>query len=1123
MGHFSSINYRNTHAFDCIRMHLTQIIYSFAFTQYATSFLLPSSAGLSTHRFFYSLRSMSSEPAQDPFSDDTWGDDIDFDALEANAISEQENKNPSKSSSKGPQTPVQRVTPSKNPPAPMELPPLSLNLQSHPFLAPEALNGTLSKYFGFEKFLPNQLHAIQHILSPSLPSNDLCAYLPTGSGKSLIYTIPPLHTGRPAVIVSPLISLMEDQVYKLNAVVGGRKVAGFLSTASSREEEEACARGDRLIVFLTPERLPSWINNVVNLHERTSGGLSLIAVDEAHCVSEWGHDFRADYRKLDILRNTPELSSVPIVALTATSTQQVRSDVVKSLRMINPRVVTASVDRSNLVLEVERRGAGGYANDLKWLVDKVSENPTKESTIIYCFSKKLVEEIHSWLNLVSKSKKPIAARYHAGLTPIERKDSHINFLTSAVPIIVATTAFGMGIDKPDTRRVVNYSPPKTMEEYYQQVGRAGRDGAPATCIMYCNQADFDRYSGDFYTGGISDAGAKKAVMTSTASLNKYSFDATKCRRALVMEYFGEPNTFPNGRCGTCDNCKRAAASGGQSVFIDMTLPAAPIFKAINCLREPAMGTVEKVLAGKDVEDYRYAFNGKDGLSAAIRELRKEVPKEFNTAKFMKELIPILENAGFLVRSVKSTNASGRNVSFSVYRVDNAKANGKVMVPAWKEMERMLEAKAKKKAALKKELKALGMTEAMSSEYDVEVNTGTGPLISAFRRWKIIVNKHEKDSPSRKRLEELESSLQDWRIRAAQQARVAPTNVAADPVIYNLASRLGGRTVKLERDITIALVREVGVRVGGEDCARVMKEWWKSGEQQRLEADWKTALGRYEEGTPERQSLVDLSTAVKAWRVKVASDNNIEPSSVASDVALLRISYVAKNLGEEAFTDAFATNGGVKIGAGDLVLALKSWRSTYPRASLSLGNGEGGGGKVMSLTPGGKAWALAKLSRFVPERLDKWNAGESFASIAMNNLPKPIQAKTVQNNIRDAYEAGMNVDLERFLRESGGRLPTSDEWEVVENAASGIALVKERVSATVVVIKIEGMEFLDKDNESVFVEYKDRTDEQNLNVSKWMSAIAWYLLLKRTETNFEWKEDRGGGEDGWMRKRKRDDA
>ena len=351
----------------------------------------------------------------------------------------------------------------------------------------QALEVTLQTYFGYSKFRPGQLEVLQAVLD----KRDVAIFWATGSGKSICYQIPPLHTNSVALVVSPLISLMQDQCNKLNGL-SEQPLATFLGSAQLDSSEEAAAfEGKYHLIYVTPEKVlqRGFLERIGTMHTCIKP-LCLIAIDESHCVSEWGHDFRPEYRRLDELRKKhPNLSQVPLVALTATAVPRVQSDIVKSLGMRNPLLSRQTFDRTNLVIEVHKKK--GMHAAMEPLLEKLS----RESTIVYAPTRDQVDELAKFLS--TKLGKSVEA-YHAGLPQEERSRVHTNFLVGQTKVIVATVAFGMGIDKPDTRRVIHYGPPKTVEEYYQQIGRAGRDGLPAECLMFVSDGDFDRYKGDFY-------------------------------------------------------------------------------------------------------------------------------------------------------------------------------------------------------------------------------------------------------------------------------------------------------------------------------------------------------------------------------------------------------------------------------------------------------------------------------------------------------------------------------------------------------------------------------------------------------------------------------------------------
>jgi ATP-dependent DNA helicase RecQ len=334
-----------------------------------------------------------------------------------------------------------------------------------------ALENTLNKHFGHQSFRPGQLPIIHSLLQ----KRDAAVFWSTGSGKSLCYQIPPLYTGKIALIISPLISLMEDQVAKLNGIVSTdddmksednakRDVAVFLGSGQKDQlAEQKALNGDYQLIYCTPEKLVSgdgwFLNQLGNLHNSNGAmdGLCLIAVDESHCVSEWGHDFRPEFRKVgSALRGHDVLQTVPIVALTATAVPRVQTDILSSLRLREPNVVKQSFDRENLIVSVKRKPAGGYRSALKSFVQemkdlKKSKSVSRSSTIIYCPTQGQVEEVTEWLQRQLDGSGVQAESYHGGQDIDHRSTAHVNFLTGKTSIIVATLAFGMGIDKTDTR------------------------------------------------------------------------------------------------------------------------------------------------------------------------------------------------------------------------------------------------------------------------------------------------------------------------------------------------------------------------------------------------------------------------------------------------------------------------------------------------------------------------------------------------------------------------------------------------------------------------------------------------------------------------------------------------
>ena len=388
----------------------------------------------------------------------------------------------------------------------------------------------LKSRFGFDRFLPLQQDVIQNVLA----GKDALVLMPTGGGKSLCYQLPALCRDGVTLVVSPLIALMKDQVDALEA--NGIAVALVNSTQSYQENERALARarqGRLDMLYLAPERLatPGFRNFLRDAR------LSLIAVDEAHCISEWGHDFRPDYRNLKGLRS--DFPDVPVIALTATATERVRADIVEELALEGAASFISSFNRPNLIYLVrpKRRAFDG-------LVDLLRRHEG-EPAIVYCFSRQGTEELAGGL-----SARGIAALpYHAGLEPIVRKVTQDRFINSEVPVIVATIAFGMGIDKPDIRLVVHYDMPKTLEGYYQETGRAGRDGLPSECVLFYSYGD--KIKQDFFVERIEDDTERANAERKLARMVEFC-EARTCRRRFLLQYFGEE--WPADGCGACDVC-----------------------------------------------------------------------------------------------------------------------------------------------------------------------------------------------------------------------------------------------------------------------------------------------------------------------------------------------------------------------------------------------------------------------------------------------------------------------------------------------------------------------------------------------------------------------------------------
>lgn len=389
---------------------------------------------------------------------------------------------------------------------------------------------TLKKYFGYDEFRPLQKEIIERVLL----GKDCVVLMPTGGGKSLCFQLPALMLPGMAIVISPLISLMKDQVDSLRA--NGISVGLVNSTLTQDDIADVMERakaGKLKILYIAPERL-SVPGFEEFLHELQ---INLIAIDEAHCISEWGHDFRPDYRNLKVLHK--KFLRIPIIALTATATENVRKDIVKQLDLEDTQIFISSFNRPNLSYEVLPK-KDSFGSIIALLRDY-----RDASVIIYCFSRKNTEMLVG--RLMAQGFK--AAAYHAGLDSRKRTENQERFIRDEINIIVATIAFGMGIDKPDVRLVIHHSLPKSIEGYYQETGRAGRDGLPARCVLFFSYAD--KFKHDYFIQKIADAAEQKKTQENLEQVLSYG-NLRGCRRRFLLHYFNE--AYGQMNCGNCDRC-----------------------------------------------------------------------------------------------------------------------------------------------------------------------------------------------------------------------------------------------------------------------------------------------------------------------------------------------------------------------------------------------------------------------------------------------------------------------------------------------------------------------------------------------------------------------------------------
>lgn len=438
----------------------------------------------------------------------------------------------------------------------------------------------LRQYFGYNTFRENQEEIIRHVIA----GNDALVLMPTGGGKSICYQIPALVMSGITIVVSPLISLMKDQVEALrsNGIEAAALNSGNDTTADTVIRRK-CMTGQIKLLYISPEKLMAEMDYLLQ-----NINISLFAIDEAHCISQWGHDFRPEYTQLGVLRD--RFPDVPIMALTATADKITRQDIINQLRISNAKEFVSSFDRPNLSLSVKR----GYksAEKMHFILNFIKARPN-DAGIIYCLSRKTTEKVAADLR-----KKGInAAAYHAGLSNLERSQTQELFKNDQLLVVCATIAFGMGIDKSNVRWVIHFNMPKSIESFYQEIGRAGRDGAPADTVLFYSLADIIQL-----TEFARQSGQQEVNMGKLRRMQEYA-ESSVCRRRILLNYFSEQTDHDCGNCDVCDNPPRRFDG---TKYVQMALSAA---KRTN--EEIRVSTIIEILKG--MRSPGVAKNGYDQL------------------------------------------------------------------------------------------------------------------------------------------------------------------------------------------------------------------------------------------------------------------------------------------------------------------------------------------------------------------------------------------------------------------------------------------------------------------------------------------------------------------------------
>ncbi|HPL77214.1 MAG TPA: DNA helicase RecQ [Paludibacteraceae bacterium] len=500
----------------------------------------------------------------------------------------------------------------------------------------------LKKYFGFDTFKGNQEQIIQNVLN----GNDTFVLMPTGGGKSLCYQLPSLLMDGTAIVISPLIALMKNQVDAMRNFSEEDGVAHFINSSLSKQaiEQVKCdiLSGKTKLLYVAPESLTKEENIEFLKHIK----ISFYAIDEAHCISEWGHDFRPEYRRIRPIVN--EIGIAPIIALTATATPKVQHDIQKNLGMLDAKVFKSSFNRPNLYYEVRQK-----TNNIDKDIIKFVRSQEGKSGIIYCLSRKKVEELAEMLHVNGISALP----YHAGMDAAQRSENQDKFLMEEASVIVATIAFGMGIDKPDVRYVIHYDMPKSLEGYYQETGRSGRDGGEGQCIAFYSYKDLEKLRKFMQGKPLAEQEIGNQLLIETQAYAESSI----CRRKLLLHYFGEE--YKEDNCGNCDNCMK------PQKFMEAQELLTLVLETISILKEKFKAEhIVDILKGNETSDVvSYQHNELENFGAASDEDEKLLQAVIRQALISGYITKDVETYGVLKITPKGRDFLKNPTSFPIVK------------------------------------------------------------------------------------------------------------------------------------------------------------------------------------------------------------------------------------------------------------------------------------------------------------------------------------------------------------------------------------------------------------------------------------------------------------------------